>query len=250
MMTPLLSAIRIYPIKSTAPQAVESATVEPRGLAQDRRWMLVDEDNRFLTGRRFPVLTQVQAGVLADGLALSAPGQTDLEVPTPTEDQRTVSVWRDSVAAYDAGNLAAAWFRPVDPGYVPAGGPVSFADGFPLLLIGEASLADLNSRLTEPVSMWRFRPNLVFTGAQAFAEDDWRRIAIGEVHFDVVKPCARCVFTTVDPASGEKHPDGEPLRTLTSFRRHPELGVLFGQNLVARNPGIVQHGDPIQVLDP
>ena len=97
--------------------------------------------------------------------------------------------------------------------------------------------------------MGRFRPNLVISGCEPFAEDSWRRIRIGTVAFDVVKPCSRCVFTTVDPDTGDEHPDGERLRTLMSFRRDSNKGVLFGQNLVARGEGFVQLGDPVRILE-
>lgn len=266
-MTSTLNAIRIYPIKSTAGQPLEQSSVEPMGLTGDRRWMVVDDQDRFLTGRRFPILTQVQARLSGSGLTIAAPGRSELNVPRPGSNQRRVRVWKDEVPCHDAGPAAARWFsdllahpcrlvhmgdehlRPVDAAYSRPDDRVSFADGFPLLLISEGSLAALNQRLDEPVSMWRFRPNLVVGGCEPFAEDRWKRIAIGEVEFEVAKPCARCVFTTVDPENATRHPLGEPLKTLTAFRRDPERGVLFGQNLVARGRGMLQHGDPVRVLE-
>jgi uncharacterized protein YcbX len=127
------------------------------------------------------------------------------------------------------------------------GDEVSFADAFPLLLISRAALDGLNARLAKPVSMLRFRPNLVVEGVAAHAEDGWKRIRIGEVEFDVAKACTRCVFTTVDPMRGERDPDGEPLRTLIGYRRTAD-GVTFGQNLIPRSAGSVRVGDAVEVL--
>jgi uncharacterized protein YcbX len=139
--------------------------------------------------------------------------------------------------------------RTVNPEYGQAGDQVSFADGFPLLLISEASLADLNSRLDAPVEMRRFRPNLVVDGNRPYAEDNWQRIRVGDVEFAGVKNCSRCVFTTIDPDSGVVHPDKEPLRTLSTYRRRPQGGVYFGQNLIPRSGGVIRVGDPVTVLE-
>jgi MOSC domain-containing protein len=139
--------------------------------------------------------------------------------------------------------------RPVNRDYGEADDQVSFADGFPLLLISEASLADLNGRLPAPVEMRRFRPNLVVDGDLPYAEDNWRRIRVGDVEFAGVKNCSRCVFTTIDPDSGEVHPDKEPLRTLSTYRRRTQGGVYFGQNLIPRDAGVIRIGDPVTVID-
>jgi uncharacterized protein len=174
----------------------------------------------------------------------------------------TVRVWNDQCAAADAGDGAARWLsaalgRPVrlvwmpdgadrrtDPDYDPLGARVSFADGYPALLAGEASLAALNARLAVPLPMERFRPNVVVTGEAAFGEDTWRRFHIGAVPFDAVKPCARCAVTTIDQDTAERGP--EPLRTLATFRRGPS-GVLFGMNVVHRGGGVLRVGDPVTV---
>jgi uncharacterized protein YcbX len=137
--------------------------------------------------------------------------------------------------------------RAINPEYSRVGDEVSFADGYPLLMISLAALDALNVRLTAPVTMQHFRPNLVVRGAVAHAEDNWKSIRIGDVPFDVVKPCTRCVFTTVDPQRGTFDPDGEPLRTLTGYRRTP-IGVTFGQNLIPRGRGQIRLGDPVEVL--
>lgn len=264
-----VSGLNVYPVKSTAPLAVEAARVTPRGLEHDRRWMLVDEDARFLTGREHPRLTQIRSRLEDGALAIDAPGMPALELPLaePEGVRRSVDLWGSPCPAVYAGEGYDAWFsellgarchlvrmtaacgRPVDPDVGRDGDEVSFADGYPLLLIAEASLADLNARLAAPVSMRRFRPNVVVAGGEAFAEDGWRRLRIGSVEFDGVENCSRCVFTTIDPDTGEKHPDLEPLRTLGSYRRRPEGGVYFGQNLIPRSEGTVRVGDPIEVIE-
>lgn len=260
----LLRSIHVYPLKSCAPLDLAQAEVEPRGLAHDRRWMLVDEEGRFLTGRQLPRLVLLRALPQPDGLRLEAPGMPDLAVAFPRTDtpRRKVQVWKDGVQALDAGELAAGWLacflgrparlvwmdalavRPVSPSHGQPGDEVSFADGYPLLLISQAALDTLNARLARPVPMLRFRPNLVVDGAPPHAEDGWRRVRIGAVEFDAVKPCTRCVFTTVDPERGEFDPSGEPLATLKTYRRGPS-GVSFGMNLIPRGGGILRVGDVI-----
>jgi MOSC domain-containing protein len=260
-----LSSLYLYPIKSTAPLEVETALVEPRGLRSDRRWMVVDATGRFITGREMPRLTLVSARPSVHGLSLEAPGMPSLQVPFPEADTIVhVVVWKSDLAARPVV-AADAWLseflqqpvrlvhmdagvtRPMTDVHSQAGDEVSFADAFPLLLISRAALDGLNARLEKPVSMLQFRPNLVVDDAPAHAEDDWKRIRIGDVEFDVAKPCTRCVFTTVDPLRGERDPDGEPLRTLIGYRRSGD-GVTFGQNLIPRSLGTLRTGDAVTVL--
>ncbi len=261
-----LSGLYLYPIKSSAPLDVRTAVVEPRGLRHDRRWMVVDEEGGFLTGRQLPRLTLVRAWPDSQGLSLDAPGMPSLSVPLPqTETTVPVNVWKNEVAAKRTEVTADTWLseflqqavrlvhmdagvvRPMTDPHSRPGDEVSFADAFPLLLISRAALDGLNARLAKPVSMLQFRPNLVVDGVPAHAEDGWKRIRIGEVEFEVAKACTRCVFTTVDPVRGERDPDGEPLRTLIGYRRTPE-GVTFGQNLIPRSSGSVSIGDAVEVL--
>lgn len=264
----VLSELYIHPLKSGAPLPLPRARVEPRGLEHDRRWMVVDPDRRFLTGRQVPALVRVRARADARGLGLATDGHRDLQVPAPPADapRLRVRVWKDEVDAALAGEPADHWLtavlgrpvrlvymdeqalRPVRPHYGRAGDLVSFADSFPLMLISQAALDGLNTRLSTPASMLRFRPNLVVDDCPAHAEDRWRGLRIGSVEFEVSKPCTRCVFTTVDPASGRPDPAGEPLRTLTTYRRG-ELGVTFGMHLIARGSGTVAVGDGVEVLD-
>lgn len=166
--------------------------------------------------------------------------------------------------ALDCGDEAAAWLsrflemecrlvffpedeiRQVDPTYARSGDRTAFSDGFPVLLISQASLDDLNRRLKTPVAMRRFRPNLVVSGCEPFAEDGWKQIRVGEVTFRVVKPCSRCVIPNIDPDTAEK--SAEPTRTLSGFRRR-ENKIFFGQNLIADGMGKLELGMPVEVLE-
>jgi uncharacterized protein YcbX len=264
-----VTELNIYPVKSTRRIALSESEVLPRGLPWDRRWMLVDASGKFITGRQHPRLATVQTEIGDNVLHIHAAGHDSLSLPLVPRERRVVevTVWKDSVDALLAGSEADAWFsgflgldcrlvqmtddisRGVNPDYGRAGDQVSFADGFPLLLISEASLTDLNSRLDQPVEMRRFRPNLVIDGDLPYAEDGWRHIRVGAVEFEGVKNCSRCVFTTIDPDTGEKSPDMEPLRTLSSYRRRPEGGVYFGQNLIPRSAGVIRVGDSVTVLE-
>ncbi|MFQ5645283.1 MAG: MOSC domain-containing protein, partial [Thiogranum sp.] len=262
-----VTEINIYPIKSTRRIALTESAVVPRGLPRDRRWMLVDTDGKFITARQHPTLAVVETQFAGDVLRVSVAGRQPLQLPlqAPDVEPRKVTIWRDQCDAVPVGAEADAWFsdylgmacqlvrmtdelvRGVDTNFGQPGDEVSFADGFPLLLLSEASLHDLNGRLDQAVSMRRFRPNLVVDGEQPYAEDNWRRLRVGEVEFEGVKNCSRCVFTTIDPDTGVKNPDREPLRTLSSYRRRPEGGVFFGQNLIPRSGGVIHVGDVVEV---
>ncbi|MBS0590484.1 MAG: MOSC domain-containing protein [Proteobacteria bacterium] len=267
-MTHSLSTIYVYPLKSGAALTPSAAEVERRGLARDRRWMVIDADGKFLTGREHARLTLLRALPNSDGsLHLDAPASQGVRVPVPDASAERVAtaVWGSPVMPLLADEATHAWLsaflglsvrlvymdrdcvRAVDTTYSQPGDQVSLADGFPLLLISQASLDLLNTKLAAPVPMLRFRPNLVVAGTEPHAEDGWKRIRIGEVEFDVVKPCIRCVFTTVDFTRGERDPSGEPLRTLIGYRRG-EKGVSFGQNLIPRGRGVIRIGDAVAPL--
>jgi uncharacterized protein YcbX len=265
MTTPRLSALYIYPIKSVRGPAPGEAVVEPWGLAGDRRWMLVDEAGRFLTQREWPRLSSACASPLAGGgIRITAPGRRPLTLSAPKAGRaRRVRIWHDEVEAMPAGPEAASWFgallgndaelvyldeparrRPVDPRYGRPGETVSFADGYPLLITTISSLDALNSLIARgkhpaegPLPMNRFRPNVVVDGTNAWAEDGWRRIRLGEVTFRVVKPCSRCVVTTTDQETAER--GREPLRTLSRHRRFGDK-LVFGQNLVPESRGTIR----------
>lgn len=265
-MTARLSHINVFPVKSCAPWTPAQGQVETRGLRGDRRWMIVDAQGQFATARKNPRLVLVKARAQAAGLLLSAPGMPDQDLlPTQDGSQVKVQVWGDEVIARTAADSADAWIsqylgfparfvfmddqieRAVDPKYAKPGDVVSFADGFPLLLITQAALDLLNSKLAQAIPMLRFRPNLVVSGTEAHAEDGWRSIRIGGIPFDVVKPCIRCVLTTVEPDSGTFDAAGEPLRTLLGYRRTAK-GIAFGQNLIPRGTGTIALGDAVEVI--
>ncbi len=264
-----IASLHIHSLKSAAVLDVDALDIVARGPVGDRRWMVVDAANRFMTARAEARLVLIRALPRGDGLLLSTPGRTPLEVSAPAGTLRIpVRVWNDEVDAAVADNEAHAWLsefldrpvrlvrmdagshRAVDPAYGANGDEVSFADGYPLLVISQSALDALNARLARPVAMTRFRPNIVVAGATAHAEDGWRRVRIGSLEFDAVKACARCVFTTIDPATGERDPAREPLATLGTYRRAVEGdGILFGMNLIARGTGVVRRGDTVEVLE-
>ncbi len=261
----ILSSIAIYPIKSTAGLDLHEAEIEPRGFRDDRRWMIVDDDGRFVTGRQIPRMVLIRATPIDGGLRLQAPSMPDLDVRMPDAgvERLAVTVWDDVVDAACADPSADAWLgeflgralrlvamdarstRIVEPGPRSQSDGVSFADGYPFLAISKASLDALNAKLDVSIAMRRFRPNVVIDGCDPHAEDGWHRIRIGDVAFDVVKTCTRCVFTTVDPVLGERDPSGEPLRTLKTYRRS-DAGITFGMNLIARGHGRIRVGDRVE----
>lgn len=265
-----LSALYRYPLKSGKGEALQQIGLDKLGLDGDRRWMLVDEaSGRFLTQRAVAQMSQLSALWNAEGgLTLQAPGHPAIDIALPGNDAelRGVTIWRDTLRVPDAGDAAAAWVsqfigkptrlvqipleraRTTEAGFGKDDDQVAFADGFPLLLIGQASLEDLSQRVGRPLEMLRFRPNLVIEGSEAFAEDRWKRIRIGEVEFRVVKSCSRCILTTIDPQTGERSADREPLATLQKYRAEAD-GAMFGQNLVNDGSGRLEVGMPVTVLE-
>jgi uncharacterized protein YcbX len=274
-----LSGIYVYPVKSLRGCAVASAEIDPLGLTNDRRFMVVDEQGRFLSQRTLPRMALVETALTHDTLTLSAEGAGAVHVSRladPKAPRRTVSVWKsEGLIAEDCGDAAASWLasvlstkcrlvrigaayhRPVlkfPPSLAQPPHPVvSFADGYPLLAISKASLADLNDRLVaqgeEPVPMDRFRPNLVVAGCSAYAEDTWERFQIGGVVLHAAGPCARCSVITTDQRTGARH--SEPLRTLAQYRRDAvdSTRLNFGQNLIPETrAGTVRVGDPVRLL--
>ena len=261
-----LSALHLYPVKSCGGLGPLEWTVDRCGLRHDRRWMVVTPDGMMVTQREVAALALVRARIEPSRLVLEAPGRKPLATPIEPQGGRpqAVVIWEDRVEAWLPDPAADRWFseflgmdvalaffpdsamRPVDPDYAPERALTAFSDGFPFLLIGEASLSDLNSRLPAPLPMNRFRPNLVVSGSSPFAEDGWRRIGVGGLVFEVVKPCLRCVVTTTDQETAER--GLEPLRTLATYRRLGH-GVAFGQNLVHRGEGVLRVGDEVKVLD-
>lgn len=267
-----LSEVNIYPIKSLGGVSSKNSLVENRGLQFDRRWMLTNERNQFLTQRDFPKMAAVGVKIINNGLCVTANGKTlEISLEPKTYETASVKIWSSRCRARVYEKKINQWFsdvlettcrlvlmpedarRRVNYFYaVHKNDVVSFADGYPFLLAGENSLADLNARLDAPVPMNRFRPNLVVSDSSAFAEDEWKKIKIGACVFHVVKPCARCVITTIDQSDGIKT-GVEPLKTLAAYRipkRSPKKKILFGQYLIAENAGAVLNvGDKIEVLE-
>jgi uncharacterized protein len=259
-----LGGLYVYPIKSCGGVAVGEWEVDGRGLRNDRRWMLVDESGLFISQRKLPRMALIQVRIECGGLVVEAPGMPPLSVPFRPESGQPLlaRVWDDLVETETVSDDANLWFsaflgvtcrlvhlphesiRPVDPDYGEPGDRTGLADSFPFLLISEASLADLNARLEHPLPMNRFRPNLVVSGCEPFAEDHWKRIRIGSITLRVVKPCSRCAITTVDQGTGVR--GKEPLRTLATFRKHGTK-VLFGQNLIHDDRGALHPGDFVEV---
>lgn len=257
MDTPVLSGIIVYPVKGCRGIPRDRASLWETGLMWDREWMIVDRDGTFVSQRTVPALALVETAIELNALVLHASGHGDLFLPLAQMGGAPcdVTVHRDNVRAIDCGDHAATWLRAVfgrDFRLVrPESGrsrPITsrerpdahtaFADEFPLLMAGEASLGDLNRRIVErggsALLMDRFRPNLVVSGCDPYAEDAWRRFRIGEVEFVGERPCTRCSVTTVDQATSER--GVEPLATLAVYRRTPD-GVIFGMNVTHRGPG-------------
>lgn len=262
-----VTQLAIYPVKSLAGIALQAMTLGARGPAFDRHWMVADPQGRFITQREQPRMCLVRTTLQDDALLLDAPGRTTLRLPIPTSDtapRSNVTLWRDTVSACDAGAAAAQWLsdflgipcrlhylprdtvRPVDPAYARAEDEVGFADGYPLLLITEGSLQAFNAELSAPIGSERFRPNIVLAGNAPYAEDEWRRLRIGGIEFEVAKPCARCVIPSLDPATAERQPVVS--KALARTRRR-DNAVYFGQNLIHRGWGTIRVGDEATVLE-
>lgn len=266
-----VSALYTYPIKSCAGLSHDQIMLSSRGLLHDREWMVVDAGGTFITQREIPRMALITPTLDSSGVTVNAPSMPTLRVPyvlNQSRERRQVTVWRYQGEAEDAGDEAAGWFstylgvparlvrmpndvkRMTSADYTDDPGEIGFADGYPLLFISKASLADLNGRLVErgkaPVPMNRFRPNVVISGCEPYAEDGWKQVTIAGIRFDVVKPCARCAITTVDQTQGKSPDIREPLATLATYRRGINGGAMFGQNVIHRGTGTISVGDGIK----
>jgi uncharacterized protein YcbX len=261
-----VTALYVHPVKGFAGIRVDAAPLTPRGLAHDRRWMVVDADGMFVTQRERPEMVLVRTALVDGAIDLTAPTRPPFRLPLASARgaRRDVRVWRHQgrAVAHPEGSSWISRFlggphelvympdderRPVDPAYGRPDDIVSFADGYPLLLISQASLDHLNARLPAPIVMERFRPSVVVDGCPPHAEDDWMTFAIGALSFRGVKPCSRCVVTTVDPATGVRGP--EPLRTLAVYRSR-DGKVWFGMNVIPDGTGTLRVGDIVDVPGP
>jgi uncharacterized protein YcbX len=267
-------SLHIYPIKSAHGIDLNQVDIHARGLAHDRRYMIVDAGGTFLTQREIPKLAQLSVGLIDDGLALAAPSMESFKIHFGTQCERqNVRVWRSHVNALKGGEAInealSKWLgrdvslvfmdetaeRISNPKWTHGDSPVSFADGYPILVTTTGSLNAVNAQITkdggEPVGMRRFRPNIVIDTDKAWVEDGWKQIQIGDVVLDLVKPCARCLITSIDQETGEKYPNF-PLRALKKL--HPSTdpnnpGVLFGVNAVPRVLSKINTHDEIHILN-
>ncbi|TDE13313.1 MOSC domain-containing protein [Dyadobacter psychrotolerans] len=262
----ILSEIWIYPVKSLGGIRLKESEVKEKGLKYDRRWMVVDEAGIFLTQRLVTKMAFIDVEMTSEGLRLiQRTNQEYIIVPFEpvSAEEMNVKVWDDYVTAVTVCDEVDEWLsrqlerkvrlvfmpswseRKADPKYATDDENVSFADGFPFLIISQGSLDFLNKKLAETVEMKRFRPNLVVDGVPPHAEDNWKKIQIGDLDFEIVKPCARCVLTTINPITGVK--GHEPLKTLATYRRQ-EKKIMFGQDVVAKTFGTIREGDQLVVV--
>jgi len=258
-----LTSLFVHPLKSGRGIEYHRAFASFQGLLHDREWVLIDADGTCITARTVPQMVLIETVLLPGAALFKFPGKEPiLAMSTQYHREVEAQIWRDRFVAYHGDSQVDAWFcealqtpcrlcwlglkstrQQID-------GPheLSFADGYPYLLLNQASLLDLNQQLKTPVTLRHFRPNLTISGATAFEEDEWKSLRIGEVIFDVTLPCTRCILTTVDPDLGTKNAHDEPLATLQRTRMKDE-GICFGVNLVARNEGVLRVGDEMEILE-
>ncbi len=255
-----ISGLFIYPVKSLAGISLQQASLDNMGLKYDRRWMLVSPDGAFLSQRKLPKMALIHTHLDELGqLTLSMQGKSDLIVAKASSNTMPVKIWNDTVLANKINDECDAWLtdilgvdchlvyinedvvRQCDLNYAKLGDRTGFSDGFPMLLLSEASLEDLNSRLDKPVDMCRFRPNIVVKGCKPFAEDEWKDFMLAEIPMRGVKPCSRCSIPTVDPDTGERT-GTEPISTLATYRKRDHK-VYFGMNIIHQQQGILRLGD-------
>jgi uncharacterized protein YcbX len=261
-----VSALYFYPIKSCSGISLEVAEIDQRGIRGDRAFMVVDLAGRFITQREQPRMALIRPILREDGaVTVTAPDMPEISLVADNTGKRyDVVIWRDTCVGVDQGDAIAAWFstflgmacrvvhmpedymRQVDPHYaIGEQDQVAFADGYPFLLVAEASLVDLNARMEEPVPIDRFRPNIVIKGTVPYVEDMWRKISIGHMVFHIVKACGRCPIITTDQSMAIV--GKEPLKTLATYRR-AQKGVMFGQNMIHMHEGKIRVGDAVEVI--
>lgn len=263
-MSVYVSQLNIYPVKSLRGISMTTMRIARKGPCFDRHWMLIDEKGNFLTQRKLPRMALIDTAINESTLTLTYQDkQFDLPIELPRLPSQKVSVWRDVVEVCDLGDGVAGWLssildkpcrlvvmspeyeRQVDLNYGRQGDIIGFADGFSVLLIAEASLEDFNRHLSNKITMQRFRPNIVVAGCEPFAEDSWQKLCIGDLVFDVAKPCTRCVIPTIDPNTADRSP--EIWHALQDYRQK-DGKVFFGQNLIHRAEGEIKVGDTVEIL--
>ena len=259
-----VSELNIYPVKSLRQITLNKSRLDTFGLQHDRRWMVVDNKGYMITQRQQARMCIIQPALHVNGIELTAQGMNSIVVEYPESNEIiAATVWNDDCQVRDAGDEAAQWLsdflsvdcrlvyfpddeiRQVDINYANEGDRTAFSDGFPLLLTSQASLDDLNRRLATAIPMKRFRPNLVVTGCNAFAEDKWNKIRIGDIIFRVVKPCSRCIIPNINIETAKK--SNEPARTLATYRKTGN-NIFFGQNVIAESEGELSIGMPVEII--
>jgi uncharacterized protein YcbX len=268
-----VSSLHLHPVKSCRSIAVNEATLDAFGFVDDRRFLIVDSARHFLTQRSDARLALIEADFADGSLLLRAPNAREFRLPldTPAVGDRSVTIWRDNVTAGDMGDAVAAWLSavlvkpcrlvraeagfgrrlpveriPVDHASALPEVPVAFVDAFPILVISEASLEHLNTKLDSRLPMNRFRPNIVLRGAVPHEEDRWKVVRVGGVEFRAGGDCGRCVVTTTDQLTGER--GAEPLETLGTYRRDNRGAIIFGQYWMHLGPGAVHVGDTVEIV--
>ncbi|MDP5172201.1 MAG: MOSC domain-containing protein [Bacteroidia bacterium] len=259
-----IKELNIYPVKSLAGISLQEAMVTDRGLQHDRRWVLVSDDNVFLSQRNHARMALLKPEIVGDRLRITSREGGAVEIPLEPNggDEVRIEVWDDTCEGMVMSAVVNHWFssqlgqacrlvympdrsrRKVDPRYARDGEVVSFADGYPFLILSEASLDGLNQRLTTPVPINRFRANIIIDGARAHEEDDWKEFLVNGIQFFGVKPCARCQVVTIDQENALA--SKEPLATLSQYRREGNK-VLFGMNLLHKGQGSLRQGDMLRV---
>ncbi len=267
-LTTRVTELIVYPVKSCAGISLQESDIDGMGLRYDRRWMLVTPKGDFLSQRKIPKMALIKTALDdAGNLTLSMQGQGDLDVPEASDAAMPVTIWNDRVEARLVGDQCDRWLtralgvdchlvyitddvvRQCDLEYAREGDRTGFSDGFPMLLISEPSLDDLNIRLqkrsVEKVDMRRFRPNIVVSGCEPYAEDSWENFMIADTPMRAVKPCSRCPIPTVDPDTGERS-GAEPIATLSTYRKQGHK-VFFGMNVIHQQQGRIRVGDELGI---
>lgn len=260
-----VTELNIYPVKGTQGISLPKLTINSTGPKDDRRWMIIDENGKFISQRTHPALAIVKSEIVEGKLKLIIPHIAPLFIDNCDEgDMLEAVIWKDTCHVIEQSKhasqalsdylkipcklvgLAKNTIRPVNSKYaVTDKDHILFADGFPVLITSQSSLNDLNDKLSDPVPMNRFRPNIVVQGLEPYEEDNWKRLRIGSVFFEAVKPCSRCTVITIDQSTGEK--GKEPLKTLAKYR-NSEKGIMFGMNLIHCNEGVIQVGDNLKII--
>ena len=259
-----VSNLAIHPIKSSQGIELQQTQVELAGFEFDRRFVVIGKNNKAITGRTHPILTQMKISLNATGMVVEAPGMERLTIEYDDFSSQYLEtrVWASISQGQHCGNSYDQWFQQflgLDCHLVYFGPkttrqikdfdqPVGFADGYPVLLTSEASLADLNSRSKHHHQMAQFRPNLVVKNTEPFTEDTWQRIRVGEVEFRVHSPCSRCNFPNLNLQTVKPHPDNEPTSVLRPYRTGAKNKVYFGQNIIPLNEGIIRLGDVVEIV--